>query len=668
MASNTENRQNEYWRAREEEALRQRITDEVEYQRRIDQIYADMLESCQSEIDRFYRKYAEEESISLAEAKKRVSRLDIEAYERKAERYVKEKNFSKEANAEMRLYNATMKINRLEMLKANIGLELISGHDELEKFMEKILQGRTEDELKRQAGILGDTIRNNAKTAHSIVNASFHNASFSERIWMYQDLLKADLAKLLQSGMIQGKNPRVLARELESKFGSSRSDAERLMRTELARVQTDAQRQSFENMGFDEYTFHANSNCCDACQALNGKHFKVKDMMPGENAAPIHPGCRCSCSAYEDSDEYEAWLDYLSKGGTAEEWNAMKAGKGGKGTKAKAKSSSKAKSDKENVAQKATKTPAKSDKIELTKDSFSSPFTDKKEWKNTEKFIEYINGVDGADQNLLKLYNSIGKIEKFKDHGIKFSIAHGKNHAVRQSWNAISGKVVEVKLTIPKLKGNNIAGQINTMVHENMHLIDLMLRKYPAKAGSFFAASNSKFSKAFTAIDDSMGKDMDKLFKDFKDEYNSIREKYRAELKAGHAELEKQYLPNGIWGLGADYSGYKKAYNKLIRENEEARDYECRNIMGGGVNALQDIYDALSGGRYRDNGTVLYGHGSKYYRSTDSRIDETIANYASLSLTRPDLVEMLRKDKPELVKALDELVIDMGRKVDEFDR
>lgn len=324
MASNTENRQNEYWRAREEEALRQRITDEVEYQRRIDQIYADMLESCQSEIDRFYRKYAEEESISLAEAKKRVSRLDIEAYERKAARYVKEKNFSKEANAEMRLYNATMKINRLEMLKANIGLELISGHDELEKFMNDILQGRTEDELKRQSGILGDTIRDNAKAAHTIVNASFQNATFSERIWSYQDALKADLAKLLQSGMIQGKNSRVLARELESKFGASKYNAERLMRTELARVQTEAQRQSFEKMGFGKYTFHANSNCCGVCQDLNGKHFKIKDMMPGENAAPLHPGCRCSCSAYEDSDEYDAWLDFLSKGGTTEEWNRLK--------------------------------------------------------------------------------------------------------------------------------------------------------------------------------------------------------------------------------------------------------------------------------------------------------------------------------------------------------
>ena len=71
----------------------------------------------------FNAKYATKEGISLAEAKRRVSKLDIEEYGRKAAKYVKEKDFSDQANEEMRLYNATMKINRLELLKANIGLE-----------------------------------------------------------------------------------------------------------------------------------------------------------------------------------------------------------------------------------------------------------------------------------------------------------------------------------------------------------------------------------------------------------------------------------------------------------------------------------------------------------------------------------------------------------------
>lgn len=78
--------------------------------------------------------------------------------------------------------------------------------------------------------------------ANSIVNASFHNATFSDRIWMHQDLLKNDLNKLLQIGLIQGKNPKTLATELRKRFNVKQSDAERLMQTELARVQVEAQK------------------------------------------------------------------------------------------------------------------------------------------------------------------------------------------------------------------------------------------------------------------------------------------------------------------------------------------------------------------------------------------------------------------------------------------
>lgn len=322
----------EYWAKREAEQLKHNITEEKAYDAQIKRIYSDMLDACQSEINAFYGKYAAKEGITLAEAKKAVSKLDIAAYERKAKRYVREKDFSAKANEEMRLYNAAMKINRLEMLKANIGLEMISGHDELEKFMDGILKGRTMDELKRQAGILGKTVLNNAKKAHAIVNGSFHSGTFSDRIWQYQDLMREDLGKVLTDGLIRGKNPRAIARDMKKVFyggdpkkvGGYRFCIERLMRTELARVQTEAQKQSFERNGFEEYIFIVNGGCCPICQGLSGKHFKVSKMMPGENAPPMHPHCRCSTAAYSDRREYDEWLDFLDKGGTTEEYNKQK--------------------------------------------------------------------------------------------------------------------------------------------------------------------------------------------------------------------------------------------------------------------------------------------------------------------------------------------------------
>lgn len=133
--------------------------------------------------------------------------------------------------------------------------------------------------------------------------------------------------------MLSKVTPRALAKDLKKYWygadpktkGGAVYCMEHLMRTEMARVQTEAQKQSFEKNGFTEYMFIANSGCCGTCKALDGKPFKVSKMMPGENAAPLHPHCRCSVAAYEDSDEYEEWLSFLEKGGTTEEWEQIKA-------------------------------------------------------------------------------------------------------------------------------------------------------------------------------------------------------------------------------------------------------------------------------------------------------------------------------------------------------
>ncbi|MGO5547983.1 minor capsid protein [Lachnospiraceae bacterium LCP19S3_B12] len=297
-----------YWKNRETEQRKHDIRDEAEYQKHIQEIYQNMIDEIEKEINGFYGKYAGKEGITITDARKRAAKADIEALGRKAAKYVKEKDFSDQANEEMRLYNMTMKVNRLELLKAQIGLEMVAGFDELQKYYDEVLTDRAVSEFERQAGILGRTIQDNAKAVNAIVNASFHNATYSDRIWMYQDMLKNELSSLLQTGLIQGQHPRKLATHLRKRFGVSQSNAELLMTTELARVQTEAQKQSFDRNGFEEYTFLALGTACPICRALDEKHFKVTKMLPGTNAPPMHPRCRCSTAAYMDSKEYEAWI------------------------------------------------------------------------------------------------------------------------------------------------------------------------------------------------------------------------------------------------------------------------------------------------------------------------------------------------------------------------
>lgn len=56
-----------------------------------------------------------------------------------------------------------------------------------------------------------------------------------------------------------------------------------------------------------EYEFIATTNCCPICDALDGKHFKVRDLVAGENAPPMHSNCRYS-AAHWVGEGYDANL------------------------------------------------------------------------------------------------------------------------------------------------------------------------------------------------------------------------------------------------------------------------------------------------------------------------------------------------------------------------
>lgn len=319
-----------YWRDRELEWKKKRLKDEKQYADEIQEIYANMMDSVEKEIESFFSRYANKENITMAEAKKRVSNIDIKAFQRKAKKYVKEKNFSDEANEQMRLYNLAMKVNRLELLKANIGLELVAGHDELKSYTGDKLEGAYLEEIKRNASILGDTVIDNAKMAKTVADSSFKNATFSERIWVNQDQLKNSLSSVLSNALIQGKNPRKFIPQIRKKFDVSRCNAERLLRTEIARVQTQAQIESYEANGIDEYEYVACGlkDVCPLCKEMDGKTFKLKDMEIGENAPPMHPNCHCSTAPYSDKGVYYEWLNGLANGEHSlrfDEWKTLNA-------------------------------------------------------------------------------------------------------------------------------------------------------------------------------------------------------------------------------------------------------------------------------------------------------------------------------------------------------
>lgn len=191
----------EYWIKREKEWQKQQIKDDKKRMAEIKSRMQYAQDAIQKEIDAQWDSFSNGQKITRSEAMKRASEMDVKAFARKAKKYVKEKDFSPTANQELKLYNLTMLVNRLELLKANIGLELISLFNELDKYFSNELTKAGLAELKRQAGILEMTISSSgyAKLIELVINSSFlsDDVSFSDRLWMYQSELKSELDRLL---------------------------------------------------------------------------------------------------------------------------------------------------------------------------------------------------------------------------------------------------------------------------------------------------------------------------------------------------------------------------------------------------------------------------------------------------------------------------------------
>ncbi|HFU4116119.1 TPA: minor capsid protein [Streptococcus suis] len=277
----------------------------------MDRLYSYHFNELEKEIRAFEQRYADKNGLSLAEVKARVDDFDVKAFEERAKRYVAEKNFSARANSELALYNLKMKTNRLALLQYNLDLELIALAEDERNLTERFLNDEFVKAIETQSGLLGRSVLSASQigtTAQAILNTPFHGANWSDNIWKRQTALREVVARMTERLLLQGKNPTTMVAQLRKEFNVTASEAKRLAVTEGARVATEAQKQAYIANGYDEYEFIAEPSACRECAKLDGKIFKVKDMEPGENAAPMHPWCHCSTGAHFSEDKKDARL------------------------------------------------------------------------------------------------------------------------------------------------------------------------------------------------------------------------------------------------------------------------------------------------------------------------------------------------------------------------
>lgn len=115
--------------------------------------------------------------------------------------------------------------------------------------------------------------------------------SWSQRVWRNNELLAETLNEGLIHCVATGKKTTELKKILQERFNVSYTNADMLVRTEMAHIQTEAAKKRYEDAGVLEVEVWApkDERQCDVCGELHQKKFPANGAMP----IPAHPRCRC---------------------------------------------------------------------------------------------------------------------------------------------------------------------------------------------------------------------------------------------------------------------------------------------------------------------------------------------------------------------------------------
>lgn len=299
----------------ERKAQTELIKRDIDRDKILAQLYQESFDRMQSEIDRFYLAYAKKEGLTKQEAMKKASEFDVTKFAKKAEKAVKEKDFSPKTNSWLRTYNLKMKVSRLELLKSELALEIDNLTSDVNEVFEKGRRDEFLNEYKRQAGILGISSSGAKKRMQSVLDADFYGQKFSSRIWGSKGLqanLQGEVSSTLNRIFTDMMGYKQEMGRLAKKYETSKSNAQRLLKTEIARINADTQLAMLKDNGFTHMIYVAEPGACDICGPLDQKAIPIDKVEKGVNMFPMHPNCRCSAYGHIK-------MDYKTGGSTLDE-------------------------------------------------------------------------------------------------------------------------------------------------------------------------------------------------------------------------------------------------------------------------------------------------------------------------------------------------------------
>ncbi len=306
----------DYWKLRFEQLEAAQNGQGAAAVAEIERQYKEAQKQIEGQIARWYQRFADNNGISLAEARQYLKGAALKEFKWDVQDYIKYGQDNALMGGWMKeLENASAKyhISKLEALK-------IQTQQSLEVMFSKQLGTvtgamgdlfesgyyHTAYELQKGFNIGWDIAGLDQRQIEKVLAKPWavDGKNFSERIWGNKQKLISEVHGELTQNIMLGADPQKAIDSLAKKMKTSRYNAGRLIMTEEAYFSSAAQKDCFEELGVEQFEIVAtlDSHTSDICRSLDGKHFPMKDYQPGVTAPPFHVFCRSTTVPYFDED------------------------------------------------------------------------------------------------------------------------------------------------------------------------------------------------------------------------------------------------------------------------------------------------------------------------------------------------------------------------------
>lgn len=274
--------------------------------------------SIDKEIRAWYQRFADNNEISVVDAKKLLKKNELEELQWDVSEYIKrgrENAVSQEWLKELENASAKFHISRLEALKLrtqNAAEQAFAV--EQNKLTECLTDTWKQDyyhtayEMQKGFQVGFDVAQVDNRRINKLLDKPWtaDQMTFSDRIWKSKAQLLDSVSTELTQMCILGKAPDEAINNIAKRMHVAKSQAGRLVMTENAYFGSDAQKQCYKDLDVEQYQIVAtlDSRTSDICRQLDGKVFDMKDYEPGVTAPPFHVYCRtCTVPYFADNDD-----------------------------------------------------------------------------------------------------------------------------------------------------------------------------------------------------------------------------------------------------------------------------------------------------------------------------------------------------------------------------